>query len=283
MRTIDTKYSVLSEAEGTIQAATKQQERLEEMMVRLASGEFHVSTKIPIPCKCIDGRSSANPTEGPNAAGGTETLFVADDLTSKRFASDDGSVTGGIRNIMTVLKESGMPIGGHTDDHHAHPLQSGCGANDKLEQIYAMIVKKVDSIKVITESILGEGAVDQATSDRIVVNAASRTDFPAGQDVVSVFKSSPNVLLEELQGEHNEVAAVVNLKKGTTLDRGALAHEFGNTYQAFNIDAWSFQTAAVTISRAEAEVRQKVVAMTYYNVAAALVLCGPRMPVIIVS
>ena len=227
MRTIAIKYSMLSEAEGTIQATEKQQERLDEMTERLASGEFHVPTTITIPCKCIDGRISAKPTEGPNAAGGTETLFVADDLTSKRFASDDGSVTGGMRNIMTELEETGLLIGGHTDDYHSEETQSGCGANDRLEQIYAMIVRKADVIKEIADSILGEGIVDHATSERIVANAASRKDFPAGQDVISVFKSARNAKLEELHGEHSEVVAVINLKKGTTLDRRALAKELG--------------------------------------------------------
>jgi hypothetical protein len=276
-------FLLLDQAEGTIQATDAQQDRLDELTTRLAQGEFQKQTYDSIPCKCIDGRSCPAATDGPNSAGGTETLFVADDLTSKRFAAKDGSVAGGMRNIIMLLESVGLPVGGHSDNMHIDPQMSGCGANDKLGKIYGMIVHRADAIRAIAETLLGEGVVDDAAAERIVENAHNRGDFPAGGSVLAVYEQVPDARLEELDGTHNEVVAVINMKPQTTLDRKALADEFGNDYQAFNVDAWSFQKAAEAIATDPTEIRHKVIAMTYYNIATALVLCGPQMRVVVVS
>lgn len=71
-------------AEGAIEAQDNQIERLDEVTQRLADGEFHVAVDGSIPSKCIDGRPGARGL-APNAAGGSESLMVADDLTSRHL------------------------------------------------------------------------------------------------------------------------------------------------------------------------------------------------------
>ncbi|MDB5176522.1 MAG: hypothetical protein JWN75_190 [Candidatus Saccharibacteria bacterium] len=276
-------FTLLKDAEGAIEATDEQQTRLDEFTQRVTSGEFHREAAGDIPYKCIDGRSCINATAGPNAAGGTESLFVADDLTVKRFASDDDSVTGGMQNIVATLHTASLPIGGHSDTGHTDPTASGCGANDKLPKIYEMIARKADVVRGFAEIILGDGSVDDQTHALIIENAQKRTDFVPGHDVLELLKRVDNAKVEQLEGMHKEVVAAINLRSGTTLDRKQLALEFGPDYQAFNVDAWSFQKAAEAISDTTEETRQKVIAMTYYNIATALVLCGRNMRVVVVK
>lgn len=275
-----TVIEALDIAEGAIEARIEQQERLDEVVERLASGEFHVAVEGTIPCKCIDGRHGANGL-APNAAGGSETLMVADDLTTKRFADESGTTLAHYRNVLDVLQGEGYLVGGH-NDNHAHGEASGCGANDKLPLIYGFISRCGDEVRALTES-LGLTVSDDL-HQMLVNNAGARTQFSAGAELLSALEEAAGPeSIDNLVDGHNEVAAVINMRPGTTLDREALAAEFGPDYQAFNVDAWSFAEAAQAISLSQEEADEKVVAMVYYNLATAGVLCGKNMRVIVRS
>jgi hypothetical protein len=239
---------------GTIQAGSNQQEHMEEFTPRIASGEFHVqiqwdeTRRSMILVRCVDGRipiTGANPL-GPNSAGGTESLFVADDLTSKRFESDDGTTASGYRNALTFLVEAGYEVGGHTDDH-AEGDASGCGANDKLGIIYAYIAKNSETLR----SIAHQFGVSISDEDHhtIVRNATLRNSFSSGRELLTVLTlHADERFIDTLAGSHNEVVTILNTVPGTTLDRDALRREFGEEYEAFNVDVWAFEEAARAIS-----------------------------------
>lgn len=285
----DITYMLLGEhAEGTIEARADQQERLDEFTERVGSGEFHkeIPTGVAIPARCVDGRNietGANPL-APNAAGGTETIFVADDLTTKRFAGKDGSTLAGYSNVVDMLQSANNPtleVGGHTDTH-AHDNKSGCGANDKLPEIYDFIKRKDDVLRSVAAT-LGVQVSDE-THDLIVGNAAARTEFSAGAELFKELKNkAKEEYIDHLDGEHNEVVGVINKRKGTTLDRDALMEEFGPNYEAFNIDVWSFEEAARATSLSEGEIDQKVAAMVYYNLATTMVLAGKNLRVVVID
>lgn len=282
MQPVAQEYLLLEGAEGTIQRTENQEvqvvDRLTEDLVR---GRFNVPTDKQLPCKCIDGRSCAHPTEGPNSSGGTETIFVADDLTTKRFAAD-GTVAGGMGKLIDELQRAGLPVGGHSDNKPDKLAgASGCGANDKLPQVYDIIARKPDLVRQYAETILGTEVSDE-THRLIVSNAGGRTEFSSGQEVLKTFEDSGSDL-EQLEGTHKEIVAVINMHEGTTLDRQQLTDEYGPEYQAFNVDAWSFKHAAKAISESDDEILQKIIAMTYYNVAVALVLCGPEMRIVVAN
>lgn len=290
-------YMELAFAEGKIEAGPDQQERLDEITERVGSGEFHRDIDwdaefwglAMLLARCVDGRipeGGANPL-APNSAGGTETLFVADDLTTKRFASEDGTTLGGYKNIVKALKDTYV-LGGHTGSH-AHDQMSDCGANDKLNLIYAYMANHGDVLRDITAKL----GIEVSNDDHklIVGNAAARTQFSDGADLLKTLEdNAPEEFVDNLHGDHREVVAAINMRKGTTLDRDALAAEFGPDYQSFNIDAWAFEEAAKVISfegedgKVNAdEVRQKVIAMAYYNLATTLVLVGKKMRVVVVD
>lgn len=269
---------------GAIEARTDQQERLAEFTNRVGSGEFHRQTTGTIPCLCIDGRNCSQQGELlPNSAGGSETLMVADDLTTKLFAVDGDTTTRGqYANTLDYLKKAGYPIGGHTAAE-LHGAPSGCGANDKLPAIYAYMAQNGDTLRSLAENILGYEITD-ADQALIIGNATTRSEFSGGNELLSALQAEGG-RADALEGEHNEVVAVINRRAGTTLDRVAVAAEFGDAYQSFELDEWSFEEGARVISTTggEDEVRQKRIAMLYYNLATAGVLCGPGMRVVVLD
>ncbi|MFI5212884.1 MAG: cadmium-containing carbonic anhydrase [Candidatus Saccharimonadales bacterium] len=271
---------------GTIAAGPDQQERLEEFTERVGGGEFHVpiswsdALKKMLLVRCVDGRipeTGAN-TLGPNSAGGSESLFVADDLTEKRFASTDGTTLGGYANTIHYLNDNDYEVGGHTDEH-ADDEKSGCGATDKLSLIYAYMAQFPD-VLCQQATALGVVVTDEA-HELITRNASQRTEFSNGHDLLKLLiATADEQFVDRLNAGHKEVLTVVNTQLGTTLDRDAVVNEFGPDYQAFNVDAWAFEKAAHAISQpdtSEEMIAAKVVALTYYNLATAFVLSGPGM------
>lgn len=267
------EYATLDLAEGKIEAGPDQQERLEEFTERLLSGEFHVPVDSKVPFVCIDGRPGAE-VLGPNAAGGTFTMTVADDLTTRRFSAGK-SLAEAHEEVVTILKAEGYEVGGHCADH-APEGKCGCGAEDEVEAIYDFIVRHADDLRGML-GLVGLEARDE-DHDLIVSNAARRTSFSTGPEISDSLRRVGGSDAEPtLFGAHFEVAASVNSKEGTTLDRKAVAAEFGPHYQAFNIDHWAFDEGARAIALSQEEAAQKVVAMTYYNLATSHVLPGKKM------
>lgn len=271
-------------AQGTIEAGDGQTERLDELTERVRTGEFSRPIEWAGPEKmtlvrCVDGRvpeGGMNPL-GPNSAGGTESLFVADDLTAKRFAAPDGTTASGYANVLAFLKTAGYTVGGHTDTH-ASGSASGCGANDKLPLIYAFIAERGDDIRR-TAATFGVAVADM-THELIINNAAARTDFSVGANLLdSLKKNAEPRFLDVLSGSHQEVLTYLNAAPNTTLDRDALVAEFGAAYQVFCADVWAFGDAARLIATSEDDALQKSAALVYYNIATACVLAGPRMRV----
>lgn len=276
-----TDLMVLSEAEGSIHAAHEQD--VIETAEAIVRGEYHRLTDKVIVCKCIDGRNCQNGLEGPNSAGGTLSLLVADDLTSQRFIRSDEPVAVGMTRLTEFLHGEDYPVGIHSDTH-ASGDKAGCGANDMLPEIYVMMVKKAEAIRSLAQSILGKEIQDEIHST-IMERVMQRVLFGPGSKIkAAVTEVVGDEACETLEGGHKEIVAVINLIHGTTLDRDALQEATDGEYQAFNVDAWAFKPSAKIITSHDAnneinenEVEAKVIALTYYNLATALVLCGPEM------
>lgn len=271
-------FFTLPDAEGIIQAGAAQQVLLDDITERMARGEFHGPAEATIPVVCKDGRFGGFHML-PNAAGGSETLFVADDLTNKLYAGDDGTTLLGYKNVLDRVVEQGFQVGGHDDEIHEDGT-SGCGANDRLPAIYDFITRKADTIRTMA----GQLGIDvsDVLHAKIVGNAATRTEFSSGADMLAVLESHDDeVIVEHLEGQHQEVVAVINTKEGTTLDRRAISERYGDQYESFNVDVWAFMNAARLLSGNPEQQHELAVAMVYYNLATAHVLCAPNMRVIV--
>ncbi len=270
-------------AEGSIQPNNEQVKRFPEVVTRIINGDFHKDIDSTIVSGCIDGRCGA---ESPHAssAGGTISLMVARDLT--RDYKDGFDTTAELmRQTTQILTDRGYQIGDHVDDH-AEGEKTGCGANDNLEKIYRVIARKGDAIRDLARQLgFGDLVGDDEICERIEQAAADRAVFSQPDEVMEAIKNTPGSTVEELHGGHNEAMIVINNNPGTTLDHQLMADELGGEdLEAFDVDAWAFEASARAVADDpddRAEVKAKMTALLYYNLATALTLCGPDMPVVV--
>ena len=279
-------YFTLGDAAiGRIEPTISQQERLEEFTSRLASGEFHkqLPDGAEVPVRCVDGRNllKGDYPLAPNAAGASESLFVADDLTVRHFLAQDKTVLSGYSNTLAAILEAGYEVGGHNDIFGSGDT-SGCGANDRLPEIYSYIAQNAEMLREVAAK-LGV-VVSDATHRLIQGNAALRTQFSKGTELFDLLGKKANQdFIGTSDGAHNEVAVVINTRPLTTLDRAAVKAEFGSAYQAFNADVWAFEKAASIGSKIPEETAQKFAGMVYYNLATTMVLGGPNLRVVVLA
>lgn len=126
-------------------------ERVRLAIESLSEGKYHVQAESENPVQCIDGRSGAG-LEPDTAGGNVLSAMVADNLTFDRFEGENKTSAEAFFNTKASLLEKGIEIGGHTDDH-AHGEASGCGANDKLADIYDKIYQHGDVIRNVASSL----------------------------------------------------------------------------------------------------------------------------------
>ena len=238
---------------------------------------------------------------GPNAAGGTFSLVVADALTTRRFLRSGQKAAEHAETVYDWLMQyadtdenhcciprqciDGRPVAsgsapsqvliGDHDSTHGH---DDCGAMKRLPDILAFTSANGDILREIAER---EGVqVAPETHAKIVSSAQLLLEQDYCSDAMSLRTAFTNVAGEacmtQLFGDHKEVAARKNRNPAITLDRAVLQSQY-SALQAFNIDAGAFPAAAAVISITPDEAAQKTVAMEYFNTAAALVLAHPSL------
>jgi hypothetical protein len=212
---------------------------------------------------------------GPSAAGGTNSLWVAYDLTENIGATE------GYRQIIDDLSINGYAIGGHIGDREVDESRIDCGAYDSLVDIYGYIANDHDRLRVLSADL--GFIIDEKTSRSLALYASRRRDMPSSAELFEHMKSRANpALIDCLTGEHKEILVAVNTVKDTTIDRRALRSVFGHDYQAFNVDFWAFEDAAIAVSKNESEVAARHAAIIYYNLATVIALCGSSVKMVVV-
>lgn len=259
-------------------------QRLEEYLGSLASGELFAHTDLVIPAMCVDGRLPENKQLEllPNSSGGTFTLVVADALV---HGHTNGNAAAHAHDVYAQLVGKGYKIGGHDADH-ASGEGCGCGAEDNLQAILGFMADEnnAGAIREFLES-LGEH-VDAGVHDEIVAQAQSLLQGgyanTTGKDLRQAFVGTAGEgSVVTLSGPHNEVALVVNTRAHETYDRVAAHNEFGDAYQAFNLDVESVREGTKMMSTTDDDATKMHIAGLYYNVAVAAVLAGPDLRVVV--
>ena len=229
---------------------TPEWSRAAEFVQRL--GEYYVPAAQNIIGACMDGRPGSTAEAVPNGAGGGLLYLVADRLVrgnSDAINEANARVLGRISRIPATVHV-------HRDDH-AHGEQAGCAAADKVGAIFTIIAQHGEQLRVLaTELGLGSDISDE-THQQIIRHAIdeSKLVVASGNKLVTMVdaqlaKNTDNTdeptgaHTDILRGNHHEAAVVMNQRTGTTLDRQALAQEFDQQYQAFNIDTWAFAPSA---------------------------------------
>ena len=241
---------------------------------------------------CMDGRPGSTAEAVPNGAGGGLLYLVTDRLVrgnSDAINEANARVLGRIGQIPATVHV-------HRDDH-AHGEDAGCAAADKVGAIFTIIAQHGEQLRSLaTELGLGSDSSDEA-HQQIIRHAAdeSKLVMASGSDLVAMVDAQlaksaepTGAHTDMLQGSHHEAAVVMNQRAGTTLDRQALAQEFDRApdehRQAFNIDTWAFAPSAEALYPDNPTAQQQATtAMLYYNLAAIMALCGPRMTVTVLK
>lgn len=280
-------------AEGSIDPASRSlnSETVENVERDVLSDRFDVPVieGFFLPCGCIDGRcphDEAPFNAVPNAAGGTLTLLVGELLTTgSNLAANAENSEEALASLIEYLQQQGYSeqIGGHTGPAHSAG-ESGCGANDKLAQIFDQIVRKSGTIHAVLQKL--NITLDDVDFTGMIEKTQAYRDskefFVDGEAIAETLEAeSPNGNCPALQGAHNEVLIRLNTHEGTTFDRRALKAAYGDEFQIFNVDVWALKKAAETLSYSKEEASEKFAAMVIYQVATALQLCGPSMRVIV--
>ena len=254
-------------------------------------GEHYVPAVQNIIGACMDGRPGSTAEAVPNGAGGGLLYLVTDRLVrgnSDAIDEANARVLGQIGQIPATVHV-------HRDDH-AHGEDAGCAAADKVGAIFTIIAQRGEQLRVLaTELGLGSDISDE-THQQIIRHAIdeSKLVMASGNDLVAMVDAQlaksaepTGAHTDMLQGSHHEAVVVMNQRAGTTLDRQALAREFDRAHehrQAFNIDTWTFAPSAEALYPGDSTVQQHATtAMLYYNLAAIMALCGPRMTVTVLT
>lgn len=268
---------------------TPEWSRAAEFVQRL--GEYYVPAVQDIIGACMDGRPGSTAEAVPNGAGGGLLYLVADRLVR----GDGDPIDEANARVLGQIGQIPATVHVHRDDH-THGEDAGCAAADKVGAIFTIIAQHGEQLRALaTELRLGSDISDE-THQQIIRHAAdeSKLVMASGNDLVAMVDAQLAKSAEPtgahtdiLRGNHHEAAAVMNQRAGTTLDRQALAQEFDRASehrQAFNIDTWAFAPSAEALYPGDPTAQQHATtAMLYYNLAAIMALCGPRMTVTVLE
>ena len=268
---------------------TPEWSRAAEFVQRL--GEYYLPAVQNIIGACMDGRPGSTAEAVPNGAGGGLLYLVTDRLV--RGNSDD--IDEANARVLGQIGQIPATVHVHRDDH-AHGEDAGCAAADKVGAIFTIIAQHGEQLRSLATKLgLGSDSSDEA-HQQIIRHAAdeSKLVMASGNDLVAMVDAQlaksaepTGAHTDMLQGNHHEAVVVMNQRAGTTLDRQALAREFDRAsehHQAFNIDTWAFAPSAEALYPGDSTPQQQATtAMLYYNLAAIMALCGPRMTVTVLE
>lgn len=246
-------------------------------------GELVEVSKL-IPCWCVDGRlDQEGAAFAPNAAGGTYSLVVGDALIDAQALISNGETSAShAKTLFQGLQAHGYEIGGH-QDNQANTGKCGCGACDKMGIIFQFIAENIHELSEKAAS-LGV-AIDKTLQQKIKTNTEALLEanyVSSGPEMIKTVKDvAGEDHVQTLLNDHNEVILVVNTKEGTTLDRRSLSKEFGDDYEAFNLDVWALDNGIKAIATSETEANEKLAASVLYNIATACVLAGPSLRLVV--
>lgn len=274
--------------EQRIESGEISAEKVDELAERLTTDEFHDDISDEL---------------GPNAAGGTFSLVVADALTTNRFRRPGQTAYEHAKSLYGWLMESKndaehrriiprvcvdgrLPVagsvvnpnvvGGHDDEHGP----DGCGAQKRLKDILVYINQRGEDLRQFAAQHGVE--IDDDTHRSIVSNAGALIAggyVSSGTELREAYtETAGEPSVTKLAGEHKEVVGEVNKDKSKTLNRAKIRAVFGEGYDAFGIDVGVFPEAAAVISGGvEQEAWHKFVAMLYFNEATTTVLADKSL------
>lgn len=138
-------------------------------------------------------------------------------------------------------EQLGVHYGGH-----AHNDGSDCGFADNNAKIMQTLADKTNEIWQMIKAAIFQYPEIQLSEEKFKqlvttkVKKADLSKLPNGKQIIDHAAKIDNVTVQQLEADHKEVAAIVNLKPNTTLD----VDNNQDDAQAFNLDLWLVQQQA---------------------------------------
>lgn|GEM_PF-3312826 len=256
--------------DGTCQRQLIDAETAELALRPLAPNALIAGELAFVTADCVDGRPLASEFPDPRAprtAGGTLGLLTGLWALDDRFAEVD-AVT-----LAHGCAAHRLPVWAH----------AGCGANERLTAVADYLVARRGDLDAVRHR-LGLTPVPPSRtvqSARLVTRVAATS--PASR--IAGFTQA-GLGLARFEGDHAESAVIVNLVRGWSVDRAAIARTAGGT-QAFVLDAWALRdSAAAALSAAGGDPRQRddlADIMMDINLATLAVLGNQRLRLIVLT
>jgi len=195
---------------------------------------------------CVDGRHGSCQPQSvspiyPQVLGGS---LLAGVIWSMQNHSD--KLQTDMVSAIQHLSDKGFPAGVHRGSHRSETA-SDCGFADNLGKILGRLSEDADEIRDLIESS-APSVMDRAIWSVVISDAATLSSKVSshGEKIISDVAEKCHAQMQTLEGDHAEVAAIVNLIPDTTLDTGSLVPA---GRQVFNPDLWYLleQTKALEI------------------------------------
>jgi hypothetical protein len=225
---------------------------------------------------CVDGRLDNESKLGFQMLGGSLHPIVVEAIMRDR------NITSALVEVgISKLRKSGFAIGVHRGHHrNAEEGKSDCGFADRLPEIinYAKN-NRTEILKILNETYeTNSFSADSLPSSYDLLSnydPAERIKIK-GEPLIALFEVN-NANIENLEGDHQESAAHINIKRNTTLNRLELNKQ---GKQAFNLDLGPVieQTEAL-MENGDPETIRDLSLILY--VATPIVLGKPALPVFV--
>lgn len=288
---------------GSISRKDHQSERTAEALSEIPN--YFVLADTNAPERCIDGRPKVHKGArghlqemhlGPQTPGGTPAMTLAYRIMNAGTLPEGKKFCDDLKDTISLCKKHGISFGGHIDDH-SHGLNCGCGAIDKIPDIFQKILDPEfpQAVSVYLKAMLG-GKFDASVMQDLIGRAGelsaqngnyleqtSDGDYLYKKKVIETLEAeATNVQpVEELTGDHREIALVVNLVPGTTFDRDAFTKAQGSEIQAFNYDFWASEDFANKLFKSEKKRTEFLTIRAMLGIATAMVLTDGSMELIL--
>lgn len=204
---------------------------------------------------CVDGRPDPNSDKGSQMLGASLHPIILKAIDQN--LNFDEALVG---KILPALTSAGFSLGVHYGAHK-HEGKSDCGFADRMPEI---ITKAQQQQGEITNRLLGvfrdnqavfqsQGLTEEVFSQSLAsayqkINAYAPDKIQLTGETLIAKAQELGARVENLEGDHQEQVAFVNLKERTTLDTNELNLQ---EKQAFNLDLWAVleQTRALGIDQ----------------------------------
>jgi hypothetical protein len=201
--------------------------------------EYFPEHELEGPAWCIDGRPDENSEKGPQMPGGSAFPIIVSLIIENKDINEEN-----IKEKHNLLKEAGYKTGAHRGSHKKpEENKSDCAFLDKLPEILTTTVQRkkeiTDSLQNINKRNENSfGMLSQPFADAIQKTFNIIESYPlekiklTGEKVVSVLEKG-GAVIENLEGDHRESSAFINIKENVTFDTNQANKE---GVQTFNLD-----------------------------------------------